>query len=183
MNDERTILELIKDLQSDDYDIKYNAASSLILTKTNEIAEMGQESVDVLVKALEDESVQVRYSTVVVLGKIGGPEAIKGLVKALDDDNGQVRKLVVGILGRIGNTEGIGIIWKTILEYAAEESEKGTVRKKRVTERMAGAMKAIMQKVRERKGKVDQGRLSDGKPQPPKGHGKQMLRTLRVTSG
>ena len=61
------------------------------------------ESIDGLIKELEDPDVTIRVSAVKALGRTGDPRAVEPLVKALEDEEWEVRESAVEALERTGD--------------------------------------------------------------------------------
>ena len=67
---------------------------------------MIEESLDRLIKNLEDSNWSVRRDSARALGEIGGECVVEPLIEALGDDDGDVREATTWALGKIGDARG-----------------------------------------------------------------------------
>ncbi|MBI4561365.1 MAG: HEAT repeat domain-containing protein [Candidatus Rokubacteria bacterium] len=81
-------------LNADDEDVRAIAIFGLAATG-------GEEAIEALTKALQDEEASIREMAVEALGEIGGERAIQGLRQALGDRNEEVRRAAHEALGRL----------------------------------------------------------------------------------
>jgi len=70
-------------------------------------ASIGDEAMEMLCEALDDEAKEVCRSAAWVLGNIGDTRAVEPLIKALGDDSYGVVKASVGALGKIGDERAV----------------------------------------------------------------------------
>ena len=124
-----TVEELINSLNDKDWNIRMNAAKTLV--------EIGEPAVSKLVDSLKDKNWQIRWYVTEILGEIGNVRSIEPLIKHLNDKNigvqsnsvialvkigkpgmdilignlnskeWQIRKHVAEILGEIGDKRGV----------------------------------------------------------------------------
>lgn len=88
---------------SSDPDARYGAARAL-----GDMKDLS--AVPVLIKALNDEHVAVRFFAVDALGKLGVREAIPDIGKLLEDESPNVRKHAGDVLMQIGTPEALQIL-------------------------------------------------------------------------
>ena len=89
-----TVEELINSLKDKDWNIRMNAAKTLV--------ETGESAVEKLIDSLKDKNWQVRWYITEILGEIGDVRGIKPLIKLLNDENNGVQSNSVIALVKIG---------------------------------------------------------------------------------
>lgn len=86
-----------------------------------------EETVELLIKALEDMDCVVRWSAAETLGEIGDKRAVEPLIKVLGDEDWLVRKNAAEALGKIGDARAIEPLINTLgdsKENVRRDSEK-----------------------------------------------------------
>lgn len=96
---ESRVDKLVRNLGNEDQNIGYASAYALI--------DIGEPSVDPLIKALKDNNPQVRSLAAFSLGRIREPRASKPLIKTLEDSEPEVRMNSAEALGNLGDTEAV----------------------------------------------------------------------------
>lgn len=122
IGDEKFIDFLITTLESSDNHIGRTLAAEALgntarILKENENILMQQsldKSVVHLIKALNDESYEVRGLSSWALGNIGDPRAVEPLIESLDDSDFIVRRNSVDALGDIGDPRAVEPLIKTL---------------------------------------------------------------------
>ncbi len=89
-----TVEELINSLNDKDWNIRMNAAKTLV--------EIGEPAVSKLINSLKDINWQVRWYVAEILGEIGDLSSIEPLIKLLNDENIGVQSNSVIALVKIG---------------------------------------------------------------------------------
>ncbi|MDB6018969.1 MAG: lyase domain protein repeat-containing protein [Pedosphaera sp.] len=123
LGDQRAIDPLLNSLRDPNHHVRFHVANSLsalgwrpntdtefvlrsvALGQHEEAAAYGKESVQLLIKALEDITSPKRQAAAVALGKTGDQRAIKPLEAALEDNDNHVRVAAVEALSQIGASE------------------------------------------------------------------------------
>jgi len=118
---EEKISSLIKQLKSEDWKVRVEAARVLITSGS-----MGREVVSALIEALGDDNYRVRFEVVSALGMIASQdkEVIPALVEALKHPKGRVREYAVSALARTGS-ETQEVINALILALRDENGDVG----------------------------------------------------------
>lgn len=116
MNDERAIPILIKALEDDDRDIQLDVMDALI--------DLGESSVEPLIKNLKNKKKNARANSAEILGKIGDKRSQKNLIAVLQgrfsrDHENLVRGKAAEALGNMGD-----IYAMRALERASEDKNK-----------------------------------------------------------
>ena len=122
IGDEKFIDFLITTLESSDNHIGRTLAAEALgntarILKENEniiIQQSLDKSVGPLIKALNDDSYEVRGLSSWALGHIGDPRAVEPLIKSLDDSDFIVRRNSVDALGDIGDPRAVNPLIKTL---------------------------------------------------------------------
>ena len=91
---------LIKQLESNDYEVRMNAMKGLVNLKDPGL-------VDLLLRALGDNDFNVRETAATALGEIENVRATDSLIRALNDHVFYVRKAAASALGKIGDTRAV----------------------------------------------------------------------------
>jgi hypothetical protein len=132
--------KLIKELLSTDSDTRERARKELskdaiVLNRTDSSLTIGlpdrkaiinflKEHISIVIEALTDSDVNIRFSAARTLGEIGDKSAVAPLIKALrEDEDNDVRKFAAEALGKIGDTRAI-----EPLKEASINDEKDFVR-------------------------------------------------------
>jgi HEAT repeat protein len=89
-----TVEELIKSLKDKDWNIRMNAAKTLV--------EIGEPAVSKLIDSLNDKNWQIRWYVTEILGEIGDVSGVEPLIKLLNDENIGVQSNSVIALVKIG---------------------------------------------------------------------------------
>ncbi|MFW9915914.1 MAG: HEAT repeat domain-containing protein [Candidatus Thorarchaeota archaeon] len=75
----------------------------------NELVTSGdKQSIDTLIKFVDDDIEKVRYAAIRALGEIGGSRAVNVLITALTDEDEGIRRLAAFVLGRLGDKRAVG---------------------------------------------------------------------------
>jgi hypothetical protein len=102
LRQEKTMPELVSQMSSKDFDIRFEAVEVL--------ATLGQPAIASMIIALKDSNAVIRARAAIALGKLGDARAISPLISALKDntdENTWVRLRAAWALGQIKGTEQI----------------------------------------------------------------------------
>lgn len=106
LHDTRAILPLIDTFRYGDDNLKQIAIEALV--------RIGKQSVDPLIRQLDNESLDVKIRAIDALGKLGNSIAISPLINALSDKNNEVKWRAAMALGQIGDDVAVGHLAKTL---------------------------------------------------------------------
>lgn len=91
---------LINFLEDESHPVRFAAAEKL--------AELGEISLDKLIKLLDEKKGPIRRYIVYALKKIGNPKVTDHFIKALEDKDWGVRKFAARALGELGDKRAVG---------------------------------------------------------------------------
>ena len=72
-----------------------------------DLAKLGPSAVPHLIRALDDEDLDVQRTAAWALGELGDDRALEPLIAALKDENGRVRSSAAFALGKLGDPRGL----------------------------------------------------------------------------
>lgn len=78
-------------------------------TVTKAIEKIGDKSIPILIKDMEQRPLNTRYLIVNILGKIGGEQAVDTLLETLKDNNEYIRLSSAHALSELGNNRGYNL--------------------------------------------------------------------------
>lgn len=143
-----------------------------------------EQEIQRLIRDLQDkDDVLTRYHAAEALGEVQDPRTINPLIESLMDINPSVRTLASMALGKIALTTGLNSITTHIQDYFSRESRKGLKPAKKTRNNMLSAMRTIMRVLRDNKERFNKEKISVGKPKPPVGDKKKVIRIRRKCHG
>ena len=99
IGDARAARSLINCLNDRDFKLKNAAANSLV--------EIGKPALELLIQALENQSLEIRKSSAEVLGRIGDPLSVDPLINSLKNGHPQLQDIVISALGQLGDKRAV----------------------------------------------------------------------------
>lgn len=91
--DKKDVNGLIENLNDPDWDVRNYIADILV--------KIGEPALEPLIKALENDNLDIRMEAARVLGRIGNKKALDPLISALKDENVNFRKEVASAIDKI----------------------------------------------------------------------------------
>lgn len=194
---------LIEALQIDNTEVKYGILELFRQINVSGRPKDISPAKKVLLELLDDQDFSMRISVIVAIEGISSPKVVKALVDLLEKEkHEEVIGYILAALGKIGNKEvgdllieqlkcrdmeirkaaveaitklidrGVNIDTESVITVLYEIAEKPGVGKNEI----AGYYNQISNAVRKRRNRIDRGKLSEGKPKPPVGEKRRLVR-------
>lgn len=135
---------------------------------------VGEPAVEPLIKALDDPSYYVKKGVIEVLGKIGDERAIEPLIARMYAESSVFLNHAYGALEKIAEKTGSDKILRLFAEFVLDRVQKGRESK----EHWLLYLNQLATKVKRGKQRIQEGKLSEGLPKPPRQCSKRTLRTM-----